>query len=563
MKGGTVEKAWRIAEFDWARAGELAKAIQTDRLVAHLLLHRGVTSPENAEAFLNPSAARLSDPYAMTDMDKAVARITQARDRNESVLVYGDYDVDGVSGAAVMASGLKQFGIQRLDVEAPHRDLGYGINPSAVDGAKQAGVDLIVTVDNGVSAHDAAARAAEFGVDMVITDHHTLDDTLPQACAVINPHREDPDYPGKNLSGAAVAFKLCQALNDNLDGIDLAALGSVADLMPLQGENRSIVAIGLQQMRDRPRLGLMELAHVSRINLEQLTSENIAFQLGPRINAAGRMDDPRIALELLLTEDPEVAREHARTLDAANQERRTIELEIFEDAMAELDAWFTPERRAIVLARRGWKQGVIGIVAARVQRAFHRPTVMIAIGEDGVGRGSARSIPGCDVAMALAECTDYLVQHGGHGAAGGMTIEEARLNEFTAAFEAACAAQLGDTIPVPEIEIDAIISLSEIDMQLIKSLDALRPYGQGNRSPIFCTHGAELMPNSVRELRGGHLKFAVKEGPRIFDCIGFGMGALKADLDFAKRVDIAFAPAINEYNGTVSIQLELKDVRTL
>lgn len=555
-------RVWRVAEQDRPRARALADACGLPPIVAHLLLQRGVESPDAARDFLRPRLELLSDPFLLTDMDAAVARITAARAAGEKTLVFGDYDVDGIASCAILEKGLRRFGVEAVECAMPLRlSEGYGLSPEHVAQAKAGGAALIITVDNGIKAHAAAAAARELGVDLIVTDHHAIDGPLPEAAAVVNPKRESPGYPGWHLCGAGVAFKLCTALNGTPNDLDLAAIGTVADIVPLLGENRVIVALGLRHLAKHQRLGMAQLAAAARIPIEEIRAEHIAFQLGPRLNAAGRLDDALLGLDLMRCEDAKRAARIAGELDAANQERRAIENAILAEATAELEAALRPEQRGIVLARRGWHSGVIGIVAARLQQRYARPAVLIAIGGDGIGKGSARGGPRFDMHAGLVACADLLVQFGGHKAAAGLTIAEERIPAFQEAFEAEALRQLGEGELITEIAVDALAALSEIDAELLHALSLLEPLGARNPAPVLGCLGVEALPGSVRVLREAHLRLQVREGGRDFPAIGFGMGEWAEKLPADGRVDIAFTPKFNTWNGATSIQLELKDIR--
>lgn len=541
----------------------LSRGLGVPPLVAHLLLHRGVTTLEEGRRFLASSLDSVSDPFAIGGMDKAAARIGAARDRGERTLVFGDYDVDGVAGAAAMCEALRRFGVTNLEWDLPHRDTGYGLDAARVREAAAAGVGLIVTVDNGITAFEAADAARETGVDLVITDHHSPGETLPHAAAIVNPRLDGPGHPCAHLSGAAIAYQVGVALNGGTEGIDLACLGLVADLMPLRGEVRDLVTAGLERIRSRPRLGIAELARTARLRIERLTSENIAFQIGPRINAAGRLGDARIALELLMTEDPAVAAAHAHALHQANEERRAIENVIFEEALAMAEARLDATAHTLALASGQWHHGVIGIVAAKIQRRFNRAVVLAAFDETGLGRGSGRGMKACNLVEAFAACGGHLERFGGHGAAAGLTIRRENFDAFARDFEAAVAAQVGDRRQAPSLHIDAQVALSEVDQRLLHLVEGLQPCGHGNPSPVFCTFGAEVLANSVQEVKGGHVRLSVKEGPHVFSAMGFSMGEWLGALRAAKKVDIAFAPSLNEWNGKTTIQLVLQDLRVL
>jgi single-stranded-DNA-specific exonuclease len=559
MAGGKYQ--WLIADADRQASMALAKALDIPRLLAHLMLVRGVTDTEAGSQFLNPSRDQISDPMLLTDMGKAVARIAEARDRQEHVRVFGDYDVDGIAGTALLVGALRRYGLAHVSHAMPDRlTEGYGLNAGQVQRARDEGVALIVTVDNGVAAHDAADTARELGVDLIVTDHHNLPQELPDALAVINPKREAPDYPGRDLSGTAVAGKLAAALEGELHDLDLVALATVADMVPLHGENRALVALGLQQMRTNARPGIRQLAVVAGTKLPEIQSEQFSFQLAPRINAGGRLGNGQTGLKLLLSESDAEAAPYAKELDQANQERRAIEDEIVREAFEVLEADESTDRRSVVLARQGWHPGVIGIVASRVQSRYYHPAIMIALDEQGLGRGSARSVSDFDIAGAIGACDELLVRHGGHRAAAGLTIEAGKVEAFVKAFEAAVAQTITDEQRVRTLKVDATVSLSEVDGHFMKLLDRLQPVGHGNPAPVLSTNGVEIIPNSPRELRGGHVRFTVKDGPSAVTAIGFRMADRLPEILAAQHVDLAFTPQLNTWQGQTSTQLVLKDI---
>jgi len=491
-----------------------------------------------------------------------VTRIEQARSRNERVLVFGDYDVDGIAGTVILLNALRRYGITQCTFGMPSRMReGYGLGPEHVNEARGDGVALIITVDNGINAREAARVAAEVGVDLIITDHHQLEGSLPQATAVVNPKREAPGHPAADAAGAGVAFKLAWALTGEVMDLDLAALGTVADIVPLRGENRVLAAAGLEQMAREPRIGLAKLAVESGIDIAQITAEKIAFQIGPRLNAGGRLGDGILPLKLLMTDSADDAAHIAAELGEANEQRRDIEKEIFDQAVARIEESCFEEQRSIVVAGRGWHPGVIGIVASRLQTRYRRPVVLVAVDEDGVGRGSARSSESFDMAGALAACRQYLARFGGHAAAAGLALAESDIGNFRAAFEAEAQRRLPDGQPLPVLEIDAQVSLSEIDGQLVSALDRLEPFGCMNPLPVFCSYAVEPVPNSFRVLQGGHIRLAVRQGSRVFSAVGFRMAETLTAAVCSQPLDIAFSPRFNTWRGETSIQLILKDAR--
>jgi single-stranded-DNA-specific exonuclease len=557
-----VRRLWQVAQQDRLQINALADACGVPPLVAHLLLLRGLATAESATRFLQPALSHFTDPFLLTDMATAVKRITLARDRQERVLVFGDYDVDGVTSCALMSNGLRRFGLTSVECGMPLRlSEGYGLSVDRVEDAHARGITLIITVDNGIKAHDAATRARELALDLIITDHHSIDGELPEALAVINPKRETEDYPGYYMSGAGVAFKLCTALNGTMNDLDIAAIGTVADIVPLLGENRLIVCMGLRHIIRHRRKGIAALAQVAGITLDDLRSEHIAFQLGPRLNAAGRLDDALLALDLLLCDEDSRAQSIARQLNEHNQERQGIERMIFQEAAEELDATLTNATRGVVVAREGWHPGVIGIVASRLQSRYSRPAVVIAIDEQGTGKGSARSGPVFDMVAALQACDGLLLKYGGHRAAAGFSIEAGRIPEFTAAFDREARRQLGGGELCCYLPVDGLASFSEIDGVLIKGLNCLEPLGCENPAPVFCSYGVEYVRPSARLLKETHLKLQLRQGGSVFSAIGFGMGERLRPEEIPDRVDIAYTPKLNTYRNETTIQLVLKDLR--
>lgn len=552
---------WRIAPSDRPAALALARAAGVPPIIAQLMLLRGVRTPDDAAHFLNPSLSRLSDPFLMTGMREAVDRITRARDAGEPVMVFGDYDVDGVSATAIMSRGLRRFGVERVSQGMPDRVRdGFGLMPEQVEEAHARGVGLLVTVDNGTSAFAAADRARELGVDLIITDHHSIEDRLPGAVAVINPRLEPEGHPAGALCGAGVAFKVATALNGTPNDLDIAALGTVADIVPLSGENRLIVALGLKHMKRHARTGLAQLAGVAGFSLDAVTSERIGFQLGPRLNAAGRLDDARVALDLLMAECPDEAKALARMLDAANTERRAIEQEIFNEAAEELDAFFSADQRSIVVAREGWHQGVIGIVAARLLARYHRPVVVLSVA-NGEAKGSARGTRDFDLMEALTACREHFTKYGGHRAAAGMTMPADRLSAFREDFERAARAQTGDGEARPRLDIDTRVAFGEIDAALLEHLARLEPFGQGNPAPVFAAMGVEVVPQSVRVLKEQHLKMTLRQGGASFTAVWFRMAERFLTEPLPSLVDAAFTPQPGTFAADTPIRLVLRDLR--
>ena len=552
---------WKVSQPDRVLTQQLADGLRVPRPVAHLLAQRGVSSLAEGTDFLSHDPARISDPLSLTDMQRAVTRIREALERDEHIMVFGDYDVDGICATAILRHAFARLGFTKCSYGMPNRlTEGYGLSEDRVAWAKEQGVGLLVTVDNGISAIGPARVARELGIDLIVTDHHQLGDELPDAFAIVNPKRDGESHPSYHACGASLAAMLAYALTGSWEDLDLAAFGLVADIVPLRGENRVMVGLGLESMRQHARPGLKALCRVSKLSIAEVQSEHIAFQLAPRINAGGRLGDGLAGLELLMTDDESAAREIAESLDAANLERREIERQMSDEAIAEFEQ-NGKDKRSIVLARRGWHPGVVGIVAARLMHRYYLPTILIAVDEAGVGRGSARSISELDIVPCIGECKHLLQKFGGHRAAAGLTIEEQHLGEFVRLFEQSVRSKLPDEALSPTLAIDGQVALGEVDSAFVSILERLQPFGHENPSPIFCTYGAEVMPHSLRELRGGHIKLTLRSENRVHPAIGFSMESFLPELRAATHVDIAFTPKFNTWQGESTVQLQLKDIK--
>lgn len=538
-------------------------------LVAELLAARGVLTSGEAEHFLDPGLHRLSDPFALQGVEAAVDRIARALDRGERIAVYGDYDVDGQSSTALMVRLLRSFGAA-VQPYIPNRlDEGYGLHQEALEALAGAGCSLVITVDCGIAAFEEAEWAARSGLDLIITDHHEPQERLPRAAAVINPHL-DAGYPHPYLAGCGVAFKLAEALATRLAGdrsvahryVELVALGTVADVVPLRGENRSLVRAGLLKMSGASEIPGIEALRRAAGAGGEVTAGEIAFLLGPRLNAAGRVGDPTLGLRLLLAESVEEATPIALELDACNARRRRIEEEVLSAALLQVEEVHRlAEDRGLVVAGEGWHEGVVGIAASRLVDAFHRPALVIAI-EEGVGRGSGRSIPGFDLFAALSECAELFDAFGGHAAAAGFTLAAERIGLLRERFLAVTRERLGPEDLVPELAFDAYIDLDGMNFELLQAIESLEPFGEANPAPLFVSRGVRLSGRAVGK-DASHLKLTVSdpESGTAFDGIAFSMAPLADRLEAGRLYDIAFVPEVNVWNGRRSLQLRVKDVR--
>ncbi|WP_051276613.1 single-stranded-DNA-specific exonuclease RecJ [Desulfovirgula thermocuniculi] len=538
-------------------------------LLARLLVNRRVLTVEDARFFLRGTLEQAADPFLLPDMPVAVERIVAAVKRKEKILVYGDYDTDGVTATALMVSALRRLGA-KVDYYIPHRlHQGYGLHTDVLNWARQAGYGLVVTVDCGVSARKEIEEAGKAGgPEVIVTDHHHVPEEMPPALAVVNPCREDSLYPFNDLAGAGVALKLAQALLEAAgegreawqDFLDLACLGTVADLVPLVGENRLIVKYGLPRLADTSRPGLRALMQLSGLKPERLGVREVGFALAPRLNAAGRMDDPRLAVELLLCRDEGQALELAAGLDHLNRKRQEVEAKVLAEALGMIEAGEAGEM-VVVLASSGWHPGVTGIVASRLVEMLYRPVLLVSI-EGERGKGSGRSIPGFHLYRALHHCRQHLLAYGGHEGAAGFTVHADRVEDLRAAINEYASCILTPELLVPSLDIDALVSLDELVPETVAELECLAPFGPGNPEPVLACRGACVV--SVREAGrdGRHLKLWVRERETALDAIGFALGSYLEEIKPGESLDLAFVPVLDRWNGTLRVQLELKDLRS-
>jgi single-stranded-DNA-specific exonuclease len=566
----SVPLKWVVApEPDPDLLQEISSKVGLDRIVTKILFNRQIDSVEAIRQFIQPSLSDLADPYTMFGMDKAVERIMQALQNNEKLMVYGDYDVDGITAASLLYLILNKLGAQ-VNYYLPNRLVeGYGLS---VDGIKEAvakGVTLIISVDTGVTAVEEVKYATSLGIDCIITDHHEPGEILPEPVALVNPKQKDCTYAGGELSGVGVAFKLAQALYTRLqqdqseleEHLDLVALGTAADIVPLVGENRILTKFGIKQISRTTKPGLKSLTFVSGLMGKDIGTGQVVFILAPRINAVGRLGDAEMAIRLLTTKDERVATEIARKLDKENQRRKNIDEKTLGEALEQIRGMVDIENdRAIILASEGWHQGVIGIVASRLVEKFHLPTIMIAI-DGGEGKGSARSIPGFHLCDALKECEDLLLRYGGHKYAAGLTILPENIEQFRERMKKVSQRLLTDDDLIAKLYIDSEIELSKINNDLLDVLETFAPFGPQNMRPVFLTRNCEILgqPYCVGK---NHLKMKVRKGDSVFDVIGFGFGDWVRQLSGrGNLVDLAYVIEYNSWNEHTRIQLRLKDLK--
>jgi single-stranded-DNA-specific exonuclease len=561
---------WRVAEPDPAVVARLAAATDLPEPVARVLVNRGVEEDE-LKGFLDPRLESLSDPFLMPGMEDAVDRIWAAIDGGEKILVYGDYDVDGVTSTALMLNVLRDLGAETPRYFIPHRmDDGYGLTVETmqkVQATFQPG--LVITVDCGTGSVEAVEEGKKLGVDVIVTDHHEVSSGVAGAVAMVNPKLGD-NQDLHMLAGVGVAFKLCHALikAGREDGykaakaldlrkyLYLVSMGTIADMVPLVKENRILARSGLASMNRHRPICIQALGSVARID-DEITTYHIGFQIGPRINAAGRMSKSDRALACLMESDLEQATAIARELNAANEERKKIGLEIASAALEEIEASFdASETFAIVAGQEGWHPGIVGIVASRVAKRFHRPTVIIGIDQNGKGKGSCRGVSGFDLVAGLAQADDYLNKYGGHKMAAGLEIDAEHIPAFRERLNAVAKEMFGGVSPTPELKIDSWLEPDELTMDTMDAIERLRPFGQGNATPVWACRN--VVVEDTREVGDGHLKLSLFSGERAFKAIGFNM----FEREVPDRIDIAFELKRNVYRGTTSLELVLQDFRS-
>jgi single-stranded-DNA-specific exonuclease len=563
-----LEKLWIIRKHDHAKAEELAAGLGVSRLTAALLIARGHTTAESASRFLNPSYADLHEPFLLKGMRTAVDRIFKAIDGGEKILIWGDYDVDGTTGTVLLRKTLKLLGGQTA-FHVPNRFTeGYGINIPALEEAKADGCTVVVSVDCGIRSFEPIEWAKANGLDFIVTDHHISDPERgnPDAFAVINPNQPECEYPDKHLAGVGVAFKLAHALLRERKKEDLvpaflkiAAIGTVADIMKLTGENRAIVALGLRDLPNTSNYGLKALMEVADCRSD-MTSYHIGFRIAPRINAAGRMDVARHVVELFEAEDFSQARKLAAVLDSRNRERQQVQQQITELALTEAQG--ISGKNFVVVAGEGWHRGVIGLAASRIAERLHRPTIVLSM-EDGFGHGSARSIANYHLLNALESCPEIFEQFGGHAAAAGMKVRSDRIDELREALNRYASDSLTDEMLQPVLNIDARISPQTLDLKLVEQIKMLEPFGAGNPKPVFLTSGLQIM-EEPRVMKEKHLKLRLESADRRrFEAVWWdGVDRSKErTLTPGSRIEVAYTAEANIWQGNARLQLVVEDLR--
>ncbi len=568
-----MKRRWKISPQNKELQRCLSSELNVSPLLAQLLINRGLVDSDKAFSFLSPSLQDLHDPFLLKDMGKACERLVKALKKGEKVAVYGDFDVDGVTATALLYSFLKEVGFD-VDYYIPERlSEGYGLNCGALDIITHRDIRLVITADCGISNADEVIFAKERGVDVIVTDHHEVPEDMPPALAVLNPKQSGCKFPFKGLAGVGVAFNLIVALRASLrecgyfsNGIpnlkrflDLVALGTIADIVPLVDENRVLVKFGLEEIANSARFGIKALKEVCRIRSGAVKSRQVGFQLAPRINAAGRLKRADMAVKLLITEDMKEATELARMLDSENNTRQGIERKMLQEAISMLEAEGLQSGaysgKGIVLSSASWHPGVVGIVASRLAERFNRPTILFA--SDGeTARGSGRGVRGIDILDCLKRCSGLLERYGGHKAAAGITIKAKNIEKFKGIFLDLLNREVGDEDLVPEVSVDALVALNDLNQKVVTDIGRLAPFGYCNAEPVLGVRGTHILETDIVAER--HLRLKVGQGGSVWHAIGYGLAdrhPLKGE-----GFDIVFSPYIDEWNGKKNLKMRVKEL---
>ncbi len=557
-------KKWEFYNSDEKLVDEICERYNLNKVIGKIIVNRHVVNDEDVRIFITPTRDDFHNPFLFKGMDIAVDRIIKAINNKEKILIYGDYDVDGITSTTVLKKYLMDRGIS-VDTYIPNRlHEGYGLNKKAIDTIKERNIDLIITVDCGISAIEEVDYAVRLGMDIIVTDHHEVGEKLPNALAVIDAKRKDNTYPFRALAGVGVVFKLIQALSIKLEikpeeylkYLDLVCVGTISDIVPLEGENRTIAKLGLMLIKVTRNLGLRELIKSS--GYKEIDSNTISFGVAPRINACGRMGHEEEALKLFLAEDLESATKITKELNEYNTLRQSTEKAIYEEAVQQIEKNHLDENNSIVLGGKGWHHGVIGIVSSKVTDKYYKPSILLSF-EDNIAKGSGRSVPGFDLYEGLAKCEDLLEKYGGHSMAVGLTLKKENLENFKERFEQ-IAKEKNIKELVPIIYIDDELKLKDINMDLVKSISILEPFGEANKVPLFLIRNLKI--DSIRALsEGRHLKLTLRDENFVINAIGFELGYLAEEYRIGDRIDVVGTLEINSFNGFSSIQINMKDIR--
>ena len=558
-----MNKKWQVYQVDNDEVEKLQEKYKINKLLATILVNRGITEEEQIEKFLKPKRSDFYNPYGMPDMNIAVERIMKAIENKEKTIIYGDYDVDGITSVTVLKSFLEERGLH-VGVYIPNRlEEGYGLNKKAVEYIADQKYNLMITVDCGISAVEEVEYANQLGIETIVTDHHEPGNELPNALAVVDAKRKDNQYQCRNLAGVGVVFKLIQAIGikmgleekEYLKYLDIVCIGTISDIVPLTDENRVIVKLGLKLVEQTRNLGLKSILQVSGYN--KIDSVTISFGIAPRINACGRMGHQEEALKLFLSKDINDVSELTQKLNEYNKTRQEIEKRIFEDATIQIEKQGIANKNTIVLMGENWHHGVIGIVASKITEMYFKPSILLCE-EDDCGKGSGRSIPGFDLYEALTECKESIEKFGGHAMAVGINVKKDKLEEFKERLEQIAKDKNIEEI-VPILKIDAQISLDEINKEMVNSLKELEPFGEENKNPLFVFKNLKI--DSIRALsEGKHLKLTLKDNKNIVNAIGFNLGELVNEYRIGDKIDVVGNLEINSFNGVDNIQINIKDI---
>lgn len=562
-----AEKRWNILTSDKQQTEELVQSLKIHPAICSILVQRGLDSFEKAKSYFRPQLTDLHDPWLMKDMDKAVLRILQAKNANEKILVFGDYDVDGTTAVACLFTFLRKVH-PHIDFYIPHRYReGYGVSKAGIEFAKENGFTLIISLDCGIKSVDLIAYAKQIGIDFIVCDHHLPDEELPPAVAVLNPKQKGCNYPYKELCGCGVGFKLIAALapqfelNEDavFENLDLVATAIAADIVPMTGENRVLAYYGLRKANENPNNGIKALGFLSGLKKE-LHINNLVFMIAPRVNAAGRMDDARKAVQMFIADDYQEALAFAESLHSDNTDRKEADSSITEEALAIInDSTEWSARKSTVVFKPHWHKGVVGIVASRLIEHHYRPTVVLTQSGD-YAAGSARSVPGFNLYEAIHACKEYLLGYGGHFAAAGLTLELDKIESFRNKFEEVVAATINPELLIPEIIIDGEINFKDINWPFYNILVQMEPFGPENLRPVFMTKKVKDTGYS-KIVKEDHIRFSLTQNNIVFTGIGFNMAEKFYLLQQKKPVDIVFKIDENEWNGNKSLQLRMLDFK--
>ena len=558
-----MNKKWQIYQTDENKVKGIQEKYKINKLLATILVNREITEKSKIEKFLNTKRNDFYNPYEMPDMEKAIERIIKAIENKEKIIIYGDYDVDGITSVTVLKSFLEERGIHVSEYIPNRLEEGYGLNKKAVEYIAKQGNQLMITVDCGISAIEEVEYANKLGIETIVTDHHEPGEELPKAIAVVDTKRKDNKYPFRNLAGVGVVFKLIQAISQRLDlpekeylkYLDIVCIGTISDIVPLVDENRVIVKLGLKLVEQTKNLGLKAILEAS--GYSKIDSNTISFGVAPRINACGRMGHQEEALKLFLSKEIKEVQELTQKLNEYNRLRQETEKQIYNESIIQIEEKDLADRNTIVVMGKGWHHGVIGIVSSRITELYFKPSILLCEEED-YGKGSGRSIPGFDLYEALTQCKDTIDKFGGHSMAVGINVKKEKFEEFKEKLEKIAKEKHTEEI-VPILKIDALINLDEINKEMVESLKELEPFGEANKMPLFAFKNLKI--DSIRALsEGKHLKLTLKDDSNIVNAIGFNLGELSTEYKIGDKIDVVGNLEINSFNGVDNIQINMKDV---